>query len=64
MSKGSSKPHSVGSLSRGIKNLSLVTQLWLVSWDTEVLIVENDSQEELVCKVECFRDYILSTTKS
>ena len=63
MAKGSSKLHSVDSLSRGIENLSLVTQLWSVSWDTKVLIIESDSQEELISKVECIWDYILYTAK-
>ena len=59
MAKGSSKLHSVDTLSRGIENLSLVTQLWSVSWDTKVLLIENDSQEEVISKVECIWDYIL-----
>lgn len=56
MAKGSSGPHPVDSLSRGIKSLSLDThyQIWLVSWDTDVLIIESDPKEEVVCKVGCF----------
>ncbi|KAL9710865.1 AAA+-type ATPase [Leucoagaricus gongylophorus] len=54
MAKGSSGPHPVDSLSRGIKSLSLDThyQIWLVSWDTDVLIIESDPKEEVVCKPE------------
>jgi len=66
MAKGSSGPHPVDSLSHGIKSLSLDThsQIWLVSWDTEVLIIESDPKEEVVCKVGCFWDCVLDTIKS
>ncbi|KAJ3572904.1 hypothetical protein NP233_g2773 [Leucocoprinus birnbaumii] len=46
--KGPSGSETVDSLARGLENLSFrePSQIWLVTWDTEVLITGNDPEEE------------------
>jgi AAA family ATPase len=46
--KGSSGPAAVDSLARGLETLSFhdAPRIWLITWDTEVLITGSELEEE------------------